>query len=312
MENLDIELIKSHREIYLPSICFYSKRVSNSYFLPKISRFINKYLYKIGLGSHLNRYDNSFSIYSSFADKKLYSKYNKSDIFINFGSGSFFHNKWKNYDYPGQSKYYKSLQGIEKKDFYAIDLCSKSLVIPEKDNSVSLIYCSHTMEHLDQDSAKRFLFECLRILKPKGILRMILPNTKNSFYNFKVLNSQTKDLDNIKEKYIKYLASLVLTDMSLLSIEELKDLFSLAKDESEDFFLLGKEKYKSSTEFDKNNPDRHISYWDIENLVNFTSNIGFSYCIPSFQGSSVAAPFSNNRVFDNTEPQISFYADIVK
>ena len=312
MVNLDFKIIESHREISLPSICFFSKRVSKSFFLPKISRFINKYLYKIGLGAFLNRYDNSFSIYSSFADKKLYSKYNKSDIFINFGSGSFFHNRWKNYDYPGLSKYYKCLQGIEKKDFYAIDLCSKSLVIPEKDDSVSLIYCSHTIEHLEKDSVKRFFSECLRILKPEGVLRVVLPNTKNSFENFKILNDQKKDVEIIKERYIKYLASQVLTDMNLLPIEELKDLFNLAKNESDQFFEIGKKKYKTSTEFNKNNPDRHISYWDIKNLSNFTNEVGFSYYIPSFQGTSVALPFTNNRVFDNTEPQISFYADIIK
>ena len=224
----------------------------------------------------------------------------------------FFHNKWKNYDYPGQSKYYKCLQGIEEKDFTPIDLCSKSLIIPEKNDSVSLIYCSHTLEHLDEKSAKIFLSECLRILKPEGVLRLAPPNTKNSFYIFGVLNSQPKDLDNIKEAYIKYLANETLTDTANLSIEELKALLKLSNNDSRQFFELGKEKQKSFIKFDKNNPDRHISYWDYKNLENFTNDIGFRYLILFYQGSSTAAPFTNIRVFDNTEPHMSFYAEIIK
>ena len=52
----------------------------------------------------------------------------------------------------------------ENRDFFHIDLCAKNLFIPEADNSVSLIYCSHTLEHLSKKASKRFLKECFRIL----------------------------------------------------------------------------------------------------------------------------------------------------
>ena len=81
------KLFSSLRENTVSAVHFYSRYISNSYFLPKLSRFINKYLYFIGLASSLNRYDNSFTIYSSFADKKLYSNYKKNVIIkiSNFG-----------------------------------------------------------------------------------------------------------------------------------------------------------------------------------------------------------------------------------
>ena len=91
---------------------------------------------------------------------RLYKHYSVDEIFCNFGSGAFYHPKWKNYDYPGQSAYYKCLQGIDGTDFNAINLCAVSLDIPEEDNSVALIYCSHTLEHLEAGAAKRFLREC--------------------------------------------------------------------------------------------------------------------------------------------------------
>ena len=168
MDISGIKLIKSHRDSYLPAVRLYSKRVSISYLLPKVSRFINKFLYDLGIGAALNRYDNSFTAYSSAADKRLYEKYSATDIFCNFGSGAFFHKKWKNYDYPGQSKYYVNLQGVKGKTYSPIDLCTAALRIPESNSSVALIYSGHTLEHLEEDAAKKFLRECHRILKPEG------------------------------------------------------------------------------------------------------------------------------------------------
>ena len=48
------------------------------------------------------------------------------------------------------------------------------------------------------------------------------------------------------------------------------------------------------------------------NLIEVISEFGFKLTIPSYQGSSVVRPFCNLHVFDNTEPQIAIYADIIK
>lgn len=82
-------LFTALREDTIFGIKFYFRSVSTSYFLPKLSRFINKKLYGVGFASALNRYDNSLTLYSSHSDKKLYSDYAATDKFINFGSGAF-------------------------------------------------------------------------------------------------------------------------------------------------------------------------------------------------------------------------------
>tara|TARA_A100001015_G_C14731093_1_gene609890 strand:+ start:310 stop:780 length:471 start_codon:yes stop_codon:yes gene_type:complete len=156
MKFSNIKLWTSQRNNTCKALRFFSSNISQSIFYSKLSRFINKYLYKFGLGSSLNRYNNSLTFYSAQSDKNLYKGFKKSDKFINFGSGAFFHNRWKNYDYPGQSKYYKSIQGLEGQDFFPIDLCSNNLSIPEDDVSIELIYCSHTLEHIDYSSSIRF------------------------------------------------------------------------------------------------------------------------------------------------------------
>lgn len=44
-----------------------------------------------------------------------------------------------------------------------------------EDNSCSEIYCSHCLEHVDSNSAIKFLQECHRVLIPGGVMRLIVP-----------------------------------------------------------------------------------------------------------------------------------------
>ena len=307
-----VKLWTTQRDNNCKAIRIFSKRISHSVFFSKLSKFINKHLYKLGIGSSLNRYDNSFTIYSSKADNNLYKNFLKSGKFINFGSGAFFHNRWKNYDYPGLSDYYKSAQGSEGEDFNSINLCDPNLSVPETDESVDLIYCSHTLEHIDATSSIRFLNECFRILKKNGVMRVALPNTKNDFFFLRCILSQPLISKEIKQNYLREVVSHILTDTQKLSIEEISDLSNKTTQDSEKFFSHLIKMYNDFAEFKQSNPERHINYWDFQNLMTKTSKIGFSYCIPCYQGTSVSLPFTNLHVFDNTEPQISIYADIIK
>jgi len=48
--------------------------------------------------------------------------------------------------------------------------------IPFPDNSIDVVYHSHVLEHLDRDIAKLFLLDIKRVLKPKGVLRLVVPD----------------------------------------------------------------------------------------------------------------------------------------
>jgi predicted SAM-dependent methyltransferase len=50
--------------------------------------------------------------------------------------------------------------------------------LPFHDNSICAIYASHLLEHLYLEEGKRLLKECFRILKPSGILRMVVPDLR--------------------------------------------------------------------------------------------------------------------------------------
>jgi SAM-dependent methyltransferase len=48
--------------------------------------------------------------------------------------------------------------------------------IPHGDGSVDAIYSSHMIEHLDRREARGFLAECRRVLRPRGMLRLAVPD----------------------------------------------------------------------------------------------------------------------------------------
>ena len=48
--------------------------------------------------------------------------------------------------------------------------------IPFDSATVDGVYHSHMLEHLDFDTARKFLLECKRVLKPGGIMRIVVPD----------------------------------------------------------------------------------------------------------------------------------------
>ncbi|MCS7030310.1 MAG: methyltransferase domain-containing protein [Gloeomargarita sp. SKYG116] len=61
-------------------------------------------------------------------------------------------------------------------DILAIDLREK---LPFSDGMFDLVYHSHVLEHLTYTDAQKFLQECYRILKPNGIIRVVVPDLEN-------------------------------------------------------------------------------------------------------------------------------------
>ena len=48
--------------------------------------------------------------------------------------------------------------------------------IPFPDASVDVVYHSHVLEHLDRDVACGFIQECARVLRPGGLIRVVVPD----------------------------------------------------------------------------------------------------------------------------------------
>lgn len=93
---------------------------------------------------------------------------------LNIGCGSTFHPSWENLDLVSVSPEVKSYD-IRKG-------------LPYDDAYFEACYSSHILEHNTQQEAKKLLAECLRVLKPAGIIRVVVP-----------------DLESIVRKYIETL-----------------------------------------------------------------------------------------------------------
>ena len=122
-------------------------------------------------------------------------------IQLNIGCGSTITKGRKNYDnspsiwlssYMFLVKILITFKFLNKSQIEYIKFCSQNNVlfcdaikrIPEKENSVSTVYCSHMLEHFDLDEAKSFLNEVSRVLKNGGALRIAVPDLKKQINQY--------------------------------------------------------------------------------------------------------------------------------
>jgi predicted SAM-dependent methyltransferase len=93
---------------------------------------------------------------------------------LNLGCGNRYHKLWTNIDFLS----------------YDENILAHNLLkgIPFADNAFDVVYHAHVLEHFTKVDGKCFLLECLRVLKPNGIIRIAVP-----------------DLENITREYLKNL-----------------------------------------------------------------------------------------------------------
>lgn len=84
--------------------------------------------------------------------------------YLNFGetNSKFFGPGWETVDW--------------KNSDHKIDLWRNPLDLPFSDESIEVIYCSHLIEHLDNNHCRLLFKEWHRILKKGGLLRIVAPN----------------------------------------------------------------------------------------------------------------------------------------
>ena len=52
--------------------------------------------------------------------------------------------------------------------------------IPFDDNTVDVVYSSHVLEHIEKNGAETFLKEMYRVLKPGGVIRIVVPDLEKA------------------------------------------------------------------------------------------------------------------------------------
>jgi len=183
-----------------------------------------------------------------------------SAIKINLGCGAITPVDWLNIDasitarlekHDLLTKILKSLGLIDKnkkrwsKNVFFHDLRQP---LPFKDNSSEIIYFSHVLEHLYLDEAQKLLNECLRVLKTKGIIRIVVP-----------------DLEVLVQQYL-----LEKKKKEILAADHLNESLILrAKTKSTGNWFY--RQYNKSTDFHS-----HKWMYDAESLAFYLKKAGFS------------------------------------
>lgn len=107
---------------------------------------------------------------------------------LNLGYGTRYHPDWINIDFVSNNKYilgYDLLKGI-----------------PYKDNTFDVVYHSHLIEHFSRTEASDFIKECYRVLKPKGIIRVVVPDLEAIVNNYqKYLRLALLDNKKVEANY---------------------------------------------------------------------------------------------------------------
>src|SRR5437588_359010 len=85
--------------------------------------------------------------------------------YLNIGCGVRLHPGWINLDREARGR-----------DILVHDLL-RPLPFPE--NSFDVVYHSHTLEHFDAEQGFRLMQECHRVLAPKGVVRVVVPDLEN-------------------------------------------------------------------------------------------------------------------------------------
>jgi len=82
--------------------------------------------------------------------------------YLNLGCGSRYHPAWTNVDFVATGP--------------GVISCNLRKGISFADETFEVVYHSHLIEHFTRDEAKDFICECKRVLKPGGIIRVVVPD----------------------------------------------------------------------------------------------------------------------------------------
>src|ERR1700683_4765801 len=106
---------------------------------------------------------------------------------LNLGCGSKVLDGWINVDYalgarlarvPLVRALNRKLRLFDLDWDHRIYLHDLSKQFPWADNTIDIVYSSHTLEHFTKEDGQRFIAECHRVLRKDGILRIVIPDLR--------------------------------------------------------------------------------------------------------------------------------------
>jgi SAM-dependent methyltransferase len=106
--------------------------------------------------------------------------------FLNLACGDFYLDtpEWINLDWYPHSKSVRKANLLDP--------------LPFPDNHFEIVYSSHFIEHIPKSDITNFIFECHRVMKPGGIIRIVVPDFEN------IAREYVKNIDTGKSEEAEF------------------------------------------------------------------------------------------------------------
>ncbi|MDK9700371.1 MAG: methyltransferase domain-containing protein, partial [bacterium] len=223
--------------------------------------------------------------------------------YLNIGSNDFRHPYWHNLDHP------TAFEGFARNQRDNIDIAHDLMSgkpIPVADNSLSIAYCSHVIEHLPDEHVAFLFAEVFRILAPGGHFRIVAPDMHvyyeayqrgDKYYlldTFKFHNASTVEQSLLE----KFATSLTLnhpdnrgkkfTDQAIAEIFR-----TMSEEEAYEYFC---KQVSMAVQYDY--PADHINWFTVPKLLRMLSVAGFTDIWESRLGQSHCPELRETHLFD--------------
>ena len=101
---------------------------------------------------------------------------------LNLGCGAVAPPAWINVDFAIGARLNKSLARPIARRIFTTEWPENVVIhdltkrFPWADRSADAVYSSHTLEHLSREAGEHFVAECRRVLRPGGVIRIVVPD----------------------------------------------------------------------------------------------------------------------------------------
>lgn len=233
---------------------------------------------------------------------------------VNIGAGDWGRKGWINLDYP--SVHYAKAQ--KNHPFIAYDIRGDRL--PFESNSVNAFYCSHVIEHIENNYVSTLFHECYDALKDGGVLRITCPDAEflyhiskfgKSYWEWRKEWFEEKGVDFNTVRPVDCLVSEIATP-------KLAKLgwMNYTENYENEFLTMDMENFLEfickDIPYDVNHVESHINYWTFRKVEDYLKKAGFKYVIRSKYGASSYYEMQDKSAFDITHPELSLYVEAIK
>lgn len=277
----------------------------------KLISFIKKKLNKRGLlllpsSFRCNDLDTYFT-------KKYHDNYSSYSIenkkYINIGAGRFRHKYWTNVDLKSEYSLDWSQSDIDY-NLFSME------ALPIEDNSVEIIYTSHTIEHITNTHVAKLLSESYRTLKPGGCIRIVCPDVElaiRALHNKDVEFFEQvygENIEKIESAFVRYFATHVVCP----EFEKYLDNEQIAEHLSNMNIYDALNYFTNccTEEYQQRNFNNHMNWFNENKLSDMLKRAGFSKIYKSRYSQSGISVLRDYRYFDATLPFMSLYIEAIK